>query len=108
MDAKHPKRCECAPCVARRFDSWLEGFEAFEAKNHIRPTNPDQTVFVKKYTVRPHFRKNPHHMQGDPILRERVSRYMESTTKGPEVRKARPVVTVRPGPVKPRLPSGDN
>lgn len=71
MDTKHPKRCECAPCVARRFDSWLEGFEAFEAKNHIRPTNPDQTVFVKKYTVRPHFRKNPHHMQGDPILRER-------------------------------------
>lgn len=85
----HSKLCQCQPCVTRRYDRFLEALEGFEAKNHVRPVNPDQTVMVKRYSVRAHFRRNPHHLQSDEGLRGLVHKYFSNVT--------RPITVRRPG-----------
>lgn len=81
MNKEHPENHQCPACIERRFSLFIERLEAFEQKNGVRPTNPDQTVAVKRYTVRAHFRRNPYHLQGDPGLKERVHTYFENVAK---------------------------
>lgn len=86
-EAPHPKLHQCRECVALRFERFIERLEAFKDKTGVTPSNADQTVMVKKYTVRPHFRRNPHHLQADEGLKNRVHSYFRNiVTRGPEKR----------------------
>lgn len=68
----HPQLCQCDGCAGARFERVVENLEVFTKANGIRPTNSEQTVMVKSFRVRAHFRRNPHHMNGDPALKARV------------------------------------
>lgn len=39
--------------------------------------SPEQTVRVKEYKVRAHFRRNKNHLNGDPALRNLVQGFFE-------------------------------
>src|SRR5262245_1225574 len=79
--AEHGKLCQCRTCADQRFDSFLERMEGFVKKTGTRPTNPEQTVAVKSFTVRAHWRRNPHHMNSDEALKERVGAYFKRFNK---------------------------
>lgn len=81
MKQLHTKLCQCAPCVLRRFNEVIARLQTFESKNHIRPTSPDQTVLVKPYRVRGHFKRHPGHMNKDPGLQARFHDYLVNVTK---------------------------
>lgn len=85
-ESPHKKLCQCHYCVTLRFERFHERLEAFKDKTGVMPSNADQTVMVKKYTVRPHFRRNPHHLQADEGLKNRVHSYFKNITRGPEKR----------------------
>lgn len=77
MNGPHPKKCQCRSCVDMRFSSFVDRIKSFRKETGAAPASPLQTVFVKEYRVRPHFRRNPHHLQGDPALKERVEGYFQ-------------------------------
>ncbi len=80
--AKHPKLCQCASCVSKRYGAWLDNLESFKKEGGgILPSSPEQTVMVPSYRVRSHYRRNPRHMTKDPGLRSLVHDYLESATK---------------------------
>lgn len=81
MAERHMKLCGCSDCVARRFNEFIARLETFEGKYHIQPVSPDQTVAVKTYRVRSHFRRNPRHLNGDPALKNRVATYFKNVTR---------------------------
>ena len=81
MKNGHTKLCQCNECAGRRFNEFVARLEVFESKNHIQPTSPDQTIAVKPFRVRGHFRRNSRHMNGDPALKERVRRYFVNITR---------------------------
>jgi hypothetical protein len=58
---KHAKLCQCQRCVAQRFAAYQDRIDSY-LKMGIVPRSAAQTVMVKKYTVKPHFRRNstPH------------------------------------------------
>ena len=87
MNKEHPEHHQCPECIERRFNLFIERVEAFEAKNGVKPSNADQTVMVKTYRVRAHFRRNPYHMNADPGLKERVNAYFKNVTKPITVRR---------------------
>ena len=82
----HPKGHQCPVCIQARFDEFVDRLEAFEKHNGVRPASAEQTVMVKRYSVRAHFRRNPYHLQGDPGLRELVQGYLKNETKPAKAR----------------------
>lgn len=80
MTQTHTKLCQCPDCVSRRYERFVETLTAFEEKNGIKPTNADQTVCVKSFRVRSHFRRNPYHMNNDQALKDRVTAYFKEVT----------------------------
>lgn len=77
----HVRLCQCKPCVAARYEMFLESISAFTREEGVLPSNPDQTVMVRRYSVRPHFRRNPRHLTADAGLRRQVHAYFEKLTK---------------------------
>jgi hypothetical protein len=49
--------------------------KAFVRETGAKPRNEAQTVMVRQFTVRAHWRRNPHHLNADDALRKRVSGY---------------------------------
>ncbi len=86
MTRAHPKLCQCEKCVAQRFSAFQDRIKTFRTENRVGPTNADQTVPVRSFTVRAHFRRNPRHLNQDEGLKERVHAYFQQlakrTTKG--------------------------
>jgi hypothetical protein len=73
----HTLLCQCNACVERRFEAFVERMEGFVKKTGARPTNASQTVMVKSFNVRAHWRRNPYHMNSDEGLKERVDGYFK-------------------------------
>lgn len=73
---RHVKVCQCAPCVARRWTEYKERIDAY-AKQGIIPKTAEATVMVKKYTVKPHFRRNSRHLTKDEALKGSIEQYLK-------------------------------
>lgn len=75
MNGPHAKLCQCRSCADIRFDAFTDRMKAFVRETGAKPNNPAQTVMVRQFTVRAHWRRNPRHMTADDALRKRVDSY---------------------------------
>lgn len=80
-NGEHSKLCQCRACADRRFDAFADRMKAFVKETGAQPRNPEQTVMVRQFTVRAHWRRNPHHMTADEALRKRVDTYFHRFEK---------------------------
>lgn len=85
----HTKLCQCEKCLARRWDEYKDRIDTY-AKKGVVPHSVDQTVMVKQYTVRPHFRRNPNHLGKDEGLRGMVESYLKKVLKRSVAKAAKP------------------
>lgn len=76
----HPKHCQCKACIARRTDAYIEKIDGY-AKTGVIPRSVDQTVMVREYTVKPHFRRNGRHLTNDSVVRANVESYIAKLLK---------------------------
>jgi hypothetical protein len=63
--------------VAQRFAAYQDRIDSY-LKMGIVPRSAAQTVMVKKYTVKPHFRRNSRHMASDNALHDAVEAYINN------------------------------